>query len=165
MVTFIKDEFHFTGQCTVFFVILKDNLIEAYLYPNFGTGRDIRHRCTFEVTSQKLHMSLIRQFAFESIAHALFLHYMNIKGFHKQSYLGSHLKVMIILHQKLVTTTKHRHFIVHPFEYGRLHYSCQLCHIGYRKNIQVFGTNHHIYRHVFTKTFVHTFKLYTGKTH
>ena len=90
---------------------------------------------------------------------------MNIKGFHKQSYLGSHLKVMIILHQKLVTTTKHRHFIVHPFEYGRLHYSCQLCHIGYRKNIQVFGTNHHIYRHVFTKTFVHTFELRTAKTY
>ena len=40
-----------------------------------------------------------------------------------------------------------------------------LCSIRKRENIPVFRANHHIHRHILTKTFVHTFKLYTGKTH
>ena len=43
--------------------------------------------------------------------------------------------MMIILHQKFISIAKYRHFIMYSFEYRRLHYSHQLCHVRHRKDV------------------------------
>ena len=53
---------------------------------------------------------------------------------------------------------------MYTFEYGSLHHSGQLCHVGYRENIQVFGTDHDIYRNILTKPLVYTFELRATET-
>ena len=48
---------------------------------------------------------------------------------------------------------------------ARLYHAAKLCHVRHRKDIQVFRTNHHIHRCLFTETFVHTLEIPVAEMH
>ena len=165
MITFIKDELHFSRQRTVFFVILQDHFIKVYFDLDIRTGFQPFHRGTFERTAQELYMSSILQLSFKCIAYTFFLHNMNIKRLHQQPHFRTDFKMMIILNKELISATKHSHFIVYPFEDRSLYHTGQLRHLRNRENIKVFRTNDYVHRSIFTETFVHAFKLRTTKAY
>ena len=104
-------------------------------------------------------MSGIQQFSFKRIADTLFLHDVNIKRLHHQSDFRSYFKMMVILHQEFISAAHHRHFIMHTFENRSFYHAYQLRHIRNGENIKIFRTDDYVYRNIFTKSFIHTFKL------
>ena len=165
MISLIKNKFHFTCQCTVLFIILKNHFVKVYLHFDILIGFYSFYRNTFEVTSQKFHMSSIQQFTFKRVTATFFLHNMNIKRLYQQTDFGSYFEMMIILYEEFITSAKHGHFIVDTFKNRGLNNTSQLRHIRNGEDIKVFRTNDYIYRSILTKTFIHTFKFRTTETY
>ena len=144
---------------------MQDNILKCHHYFYFLARFDILYRQTLEVTTQEVNMTFVYHLSLERIAYTLLLHDMDVKRFDQQTYFLPHVKVMVVLHDKLITVCHNNHLIMHSLEDRRSDCTRNLCSIRKRENIPVFRANHHIHRHILTKTFVHTFKLYTGKTH
>lgn len=71
MVSFIKNEFHFSRQCSVFGIVLQVNLVEIHFHLHFAQRHLLQiDWSTFKCTTKELHMRFIQQFSIESVAQA-----------------------------------------------------------------------------------------------
>ena len=102
MVSFIKDEFHFARQMAVFFVIFKDDVPEIYFYPDRTARFDVLHFSTLKGTAEEFNVRGVYELAFEAVAGAFFLHYVNVERFHEQTDFPSGFETVIVLHHEFV---------------------------------------------------------------
>ena len=61
MIPFVKDEFHFTRQMAVFFVIFKDDVPEIYLYPDRTARFDVLYFSTLKGTAEEFNVRECRK--------------------------------------------------------------------------------------------------------
>ena len=160
MVSFVEDEFHFTRQTAVLFVVFEDDVLEVHFHLHAAARFDALHGQAFEVTAQEFYVRFVHQFSFEGVAGAFFLHHMDVEGFYQQTDFASCLEGMVVLHHQLVAFARlHQHFIVYAFEDTAGYGARQLCGVGYIEDVDVFGANYYVHLHLFTKSRVYAFKF------
>ena len=164
MVSFVEDEFHFTRQTAVLFVVFEDDVLEVYFHLHGAARLDALHGEALEVTAQEVYVRLVHQLSLEGVAGAFLLHHVDVEGFHQQADFASCLEGMVVLHHQLVAFARlHQHFVVYAFKDAAGYGPRQLCGVGYIEDVDVFGANHYVYLHLLAKSRVHAFKFVSAE--
>ena len=164
MVAFVEDEFHFTSQMAVFFVIFEDDVLEINLHLYVATRLDALHFGALKGIAEELDVLSVDQSSGESVAGAFLLHDVDIEGLYEQAHLASGFEAVIVLHHEFVSFVGlHHHFVVHAFEDAGGDGTCQLGGGRRLEDINVFGAEDDIDRGIDAEALVYTLKFVSGK--